>query len=592
MIDNVSIYVPMPDGTRIALDAWLPSGAGRRAPVPTVVEFTRYWRATEGEEPPPRIGAFTDHGFAYAIVDVRGSGASFGVRRAELSTAETRDFSHVIEWVAGQAWSNGAVATTGVSYAGNTAENAMIGAPAALKATIPRFTDFDWYASLLFPGGLLHRGFLHPWSLKVQALDLNDGPRLAELDGAHEGKPVRSVKPVGTDENRDLLARAVADHRQNASPEGGLQGMTFRDDAKLANSLQDPDDRLVTPYPFQSDQRLREIPSYHWASFADAGTAEGAIARFLGSPAPMKVIIGYWTHGAYGNANPFTPHEKDVTPSEQEQYRMMAEFLAPLKGPTDAGDDSARAPAIPESERAIHYFTAGQDEWKATSTWPPPGTTSQRYYFDADSSLATVVPSGGGVDGYTVNFEVGTGCLTRWSTQRGGTDVDYGDRVKVDRRLLTYTSEPLAASMEITGTPLVHLVMSSTEGDGAVIAYLESVAPDGRVTMLTEGQLRLIHWRVSDKAPPYPVAGPYRTFERADGQPMVPNQFEDIAFAMLPLSVEVPKGHRLRVAIAGNDADNFDRVPIDAVPQYSFRRGVDGSYVDLPVVDDAAGRHT
>jgi len=40
-----SFYVPMPDGVRIAVDAWLPAGTAAGDRLPTVLETDRYWRA-------------------------------------------------------------------------------------------------------------------------------------------------------------------------------------------------------------------------------------------------------------------------------------------------------------------------------------------------------------------------------------------------------------------------------------------------------------------------------------------------------------------------------------------------------------------
>ena len=47
-----SVYVPMPDGVRIAVDYYLPSQDGVTAnePLPVVLHYTRYIRAFEGED--------------------------------------------------------------------------------------------------------------------------------------------------------------------------------------------------------------------------------------------------------------------------------------------------------------------------------------------------------------------------------------------------------------------------------------------------------------------------------------------------------------------------------------------------------------
>ena len=127
--------------------------------------------------------------------------------------------------------------------------------------------------------------------------------------------------------------------------------------------------------------------------------------------------------------------------------------------------------------------------------------------------------------------------------------------------------------------------MTSTETDGAVIVYLEDLAPDGTVTMLTEGELRLIHHKVSNEKPPYPQFGPYHTFERKDALPMQPGKVEKIGFALLPLSVQVKAGHALRVAIAGHDKDSFQRVLKHTTPIYEFHRSAElVSFIDIPIV--------
>ena len=89
----------MRDGARLAVDAWLPEEyvAGDR--LPTAMRATRYWRAqdlgsltraqvrftslTPRDMMDPSVQAFNEAGYAVVLVDVRGSGASFGSRTAE-----------------------------------------------------------------------------------------------------------------------------------------------------------------------------------------------------------------------------------------------------------------------------------------------------------------------------------------------------------------------------------------------------------------------------------------------------------------------------------------------------------------------------
>ena len=173
---------------------------------------------------------------------------------------------------------------------------------------------------------------------------------------------------------------------------------------------------------------------------------------------------------------------------------------------------------------------------------------------------------------------------TRWATQLGGGDVYYGDRSRADQMLLTYTSEPLAGDMEITGSAVISLEISSTHEDGAFIVYLEDLAPDGYVRMLAEGQLRAIHRAVS-AAPTHATFGPFHSFASNDGQPMAPGEITTLSFALLPVSALVREGHAIRVAIAGHDKDTFIRVPETGDPVIQvYRQQGNASWIDLPVM--------
>ncbi len=125
-----------------------------------------------------------------------------------------------------------------------------------------------------------------------------------------------------------------------------------------------------------------------------------------------------------------------MTPGLQEQVDWITGFLDPY-----LLDD-----APPEPKREIHYFTMGEDRWKVTQQWPPEDIAEQRWYLAEDRELSNRPPSGRNLaDQYAVDFNAGTGILTRWATSMGGTPIDYGDRAAADELLLAYTSRAAAA---------------------------------------------------------------------------------------------------------------------------------------------------
>jgi putative CocE/NonD family hydrolase len=271
----------------------------------------------------------------------------------------------------------------------------------------------------------------------------------------------------------------------------------------------------------------------------------------------------------------------------EEQYRMQAQFF----------DRFLRTDHPDPLTSNIRYYTMGEGKWHVTSVWPPQGIVLQRYYFNRNSHSITLLDGPGertlteeppsamaASDSYKVDFSATTGKHNRWYTQLDGSDVIYPDRSEEDKKLLTYTSSPLVRDTEITGSPIVSLVLSSTHTDGALHVYLEDVAADGRVTYITEGEFRLLHRKITEKPSPYVPLGPAHTFRRTDAEPLIPGRPVEVAFSLFPTSVVLRKGHSVRVAVAGADASMFRRYPAEGIPTLTVFRQKDRlSYVELPI---------
>jgi len=111
---NAAIYVPMRDGTQIAVDIWLPPDLAVGERVPVLMCTTRYWRAVQYTwifrllvglhllDPEMSLyhqGIFFNRQhFAIIFVDARGTGASSGNRITEYSPDEIADLGEIAEW--------------------------------------------------------------------------------------------------------------------------------------------------------------------------------------------------------------------------------------------------------------------------------------------------------------------------------------------------------------------------------------------------------------------------------------------------------------------------------------------------------------
>lgn len=562
-----AFHVPMADGEKIAVDLVLPADIAPGERLPAVLSMTRYWRAAAGTGPGGIAEWLVPNGYAVVVGDSRGTGASSGLWTHHRSRAETGDFAPLIEWIAQQPWCNGQVIGFGNSYAGNTADWMAERRPKSLVAIVPRFPDYDPYADLYFPGGVPNAYMGTTWGKMVKDLDLN---QRVEKDGS----PTRGVRPVDADTSGSGLSSVIARRAEMPSVYEGLKQVTFRDDRPTGWAGESMDDWGIHTHAKQLE--AGKTPMQTWAGWMDAGTANGAIHRFMTLANPQRVYIGAWSHGGFNDADPFLPSTEAPNPSfaiqQGEDLCFMEQCLA------------GKSP--PVGDRRLSYFTMGEGRWKTTKVWPPVESKLQPFGFDASGRLTRGASARSGVDEYVVDFGASTGVTNRWATNNGAGDVVYPDRAEADRRLLCYTTPPLDADLEITGHPIVELNLASTHTDGAVFIYLEDVGPNGVVRYVTEGQLRLLHRKVSNKQPPYWTAGPYHSFCQSDALPMRPGESAQVTFSLMPVSVLLRAGHRLRVALAGADADTFARVPPTGDPVFTVHRGgKTGSRILLPVID-------
>jgi hypothetical protein len=563
--------VPVADGTRLAVDIFLPKGTAESVRLPTLYRATRYWRGQKNQPIEPLQQQWIARGFAVVNVDVRGTGASFGQWYIPYAPQEARDIGFIAGWIAKQPWSNGRVVMTGNSYPGTTPLMAPAYADGAVKAIAPKFSDFDIYTDLLFPGGAATEALSLEWGRLVRQLDLNRAP-----DPSSAG-----VRPVDGPDGEALLAAAIKDHEVN--PLGFDQApylVTYRDQPLPEYHNMSMDDAGV--FRLRHAIEASGVAIFGWGSWLDSGIAQGLLNRFMTLSNPQLTIIGPWTHGAREDVNVFNPKEA-LDPPATVQEQLIYCFL----------QHYAATPAPTAAPHAIIYFTMGEDRWKKTDAWPVPGTRVERFYLDAHHELSKKTPSSAGEDAYKVDFEASAGPANRWATQADGPRVDYGDRSSADGKLLVYTSAPLSRDMELTGQPLITLHASSTSTDGNFFVYLEDVASNGRVTYVTEGVLRAIHRDLSSDAAPYKTSYPYRSFSEKNAHPLIPGQIATLTFQLQATSVLLKTGHRIRVAIAGADKGTFLSIPAaprEDVTIHVYHGGSDPSFIDLPIVPADAGR--
>ncbi len=559
-----SYYLPMRDGVRLAVSLYFPDHVAPGRPTPTVLEQTRYGRATTWRF----VEAWRQAGYVVMVVDTRGSTASFGPRDADISPQEIADMDELVTHIQHQPWSDGRVIASGVSYMADTADLITSRQIPGLKGSIPRETDFDAWLELFFPGGVANDFMMQGWGGYGFEIDQGRDGQGAGLDClktvADCPKLFPTLQPVDGDDDYAQLRLALGS-RHHWKPDDYVD-VAYRDQ-KAKNGM---DMMVSSPAGHIAEIRAQNKPVQYWGSWYDAGTAEAALARFRSAPkVPHEIWITANNHGHNIFADPLFPADKAPMPAYDEQYKINFDF-------------AKRALAGTPIKRNIHYYVVGAKAFKDTPVWPPAGVKMQKLGFASGHTLAAK-PGARGVDSYDVDFTATTGKSTRWSTQFGAPPA-YADRRDADKKLLVYDAPPVDRDMELAGYPVADLRLSASTSDLALFVYIEDVGPDGRVTYLDEGQLRAIHRKPANPAKlPYDQGPAAHSFLKADALPVKPGEEMRLRFALNPIAAVIRTGHHLRVAIAGADADTFHRYSEGKAETFKVRIGQGGSAVYAPM---------
>ncbi len=571
---HFSQYVTMDDGTKLAVEIYLPGTALQGAKVPAILEETRYWRVIDLRFPfnllYPRPLAlfrrgFVTHGYAWIAADARAAGASFGSRPWELAPIDMADHKNLTDWILQQPWSNGKVGLIGHSYAGNLAEFGLLNKHPAVKAAAIVSSSFDLYTDILHPGGLPLQPFMHHWEDFTEQFDADRLPSNLPYDALVSG-----VRPVDSDKDKTLLNAALSEHKKSSDMRA-LDRLDFKDDFPFDPAMYTDPQRQSPAFRYSMDalanrfgknflhrgvelaspsgycQQFAEVktPVYFAAGWFEASNANAAIKRFLNYNAPgTKLLLGPWDHNFF-NISPFT----HGGPSRFGRDQELLKFFDYHMKEEHTGLDK---------DKPVNYYTLGEERWHGTENWPPLGKPL-KLFFAANRQLAQAACDTKYDERYRVDFTAGTGKTSRWDCLIGNPLwAPYPNRASADKKLLTYDSQPLTNDTKITGHPALDLFIKTDGEDCAIFAYLEDVSPSGIVRYVTEGEIlagnRLVE---STTKANYKTVLPQRSFLRADYSKLKPNQVSDVKLELLPISYQFKKGHRIRIALAGADKDHF-----------------------------------
>ena len=498
------------DGVWLATDVFLPE-VPEGTKLPTVLVRTPYGRAQfRGGE--LVVSALVERGFAVVTQDVRGKYSSTGEFLPFVH--EQDDGVETLDWIVAQPWSNGRVGMWGSSYLGYSGLVLLPTRHEALETVLHLSGWLDGH-EISVPGGARHLMLVLPWLLTQEA---ERQRHTADLDF----EALFRHLPLGTVfESVGLTSRAWVDPT------------------------------IIQPPPHDFLEEPPKASVLHLTGWYDF-VAGGAIAVHQELVAAgferQRLVVGPWQHNQFYTGDTAVGDE-DFGPEsgfgpEAVNQLAVTWFERELKGIAPA--DGEPAPA--------EIFVMGANEWRRYREWPPRGTVPLRLALARDS---------GGEGRLERESEAGP----RREPLRDRLPVDPNDPVPTwggavfhffgdvsgvrDQReiearpdVLTYTTEPLAAPLELLGPVRVKARLSTEGRDADLAAKLVVVRPDGYAKIVTEGIVRA-SGRVGGEA----------------WEPFAPGEILELEVSLGHTALRVAPGERIRLELAGTNFPKYDRNP-------------------------------
>jgi putative CocE/NonD family hydrolase len=541
MIVERDVKVTMRDGVRISLCIYRPAD-GR--PAPALLAASPYQHEFDNVPAFPLfpwretgpVEWYVAHGYAYVHADVRGSGQSEG-EFGFMDRTEQEDYVELIAWIARQPWCTGKIGGIGQSYYAMAQWLMATLNPPGLACIVPYDGLVDQYRCSNYHGGIFCN-YRSSWYAALRA------------DNLHRPAGRRGRPPMRFD-----LFGAITEH-----------------------TLYDDWWRERSPFERLGDIKVPVLSIGHWGKMGLH--LRGNILGYEEVKAPKKLVVT-------GAKNYFEAHHL-FDQIEFHEQELLPFYDAHLKGIDNGFMDGA----------PVRLFIRGTDVWREEPEWPLKRAKHVSYYLRKGPSGSVTSLNDGGLstDPPAADEPATSYSYPDWEWMNGVVVTGPDGRPDAVRRVLTFTSAPLAADIEVTGPIVLELHASSDQIDTRFIVKLADQHPQDEAarakgaqpafTNVAKGWLQASHRekdesRTTEMRPFYTHTNP---------QPLTPGEIYRFDIEVLPVAYVFRKGHRIRLEIANGDSAVTDAVfthpyPPTAIGTDTFHHdAVHASCIKLPVV--------
>lgn len=535
----------MRDGITLYSDIYMTNNTGT---YPVLLMRQPYGRAIASTVSHAHPVWYAQNGYIVVIQDVRGRGDSEGEFTPFVQ--ETADGYDTVEWAAALPGSNGKVGMYGFSYQGITQWAAAAEEPPALKAIAPSMCPSDLYHGTFYPHGSFALGDKLPWAFQL-ARD--------------------TAKRAGDNKAMEYCSQVMR------HPEDLLYHMP------VAESHPILDQYFPTYYDWvghtEYDEYWQErnwlpklkarkpIPALHIGGWYDSyllGTLQ-SFEAFQDAPRTtdsfQRLIIGPWAHIPWGRMAGGVDHGADADGGiHKEQLRWFDYWL---KGTPDE---------TLLKEAPVRYFEQESRQWRTADRLPAAGkAAAQRFYLSGADIPSNGTLSGGKLKVSEADIEAAAAPdVFVYDARLPMKSEGYlpAERTMLQDRyeILVYTSDALAASLFVFGSPHVTVQCQTLAGPTDLVATLSAVSPEGKARFLSIGVTEIC------------------SEDAQDG-----NDWTEASIAMRPIAAEIPAGSAIRLELTGSAFPLFARHPNGVRAADKHKTAEDGLLIASVAVKSAEG---
>lgn len=450
-IEVKEVWIPLPDGVRLAASLFMPAEREANAKFPVLFEYLPY-RKDEGLHKRFKLFSyFVKQGYIVVRVDIRGTGTSEGkLIGHEYTDQELEDGEVVIDWLSKQTWSTGGVSMFGISWGAFNSIQMSMRNPPALKTIVAIMgTDDLFHDDVHFIDGMMH------------------------VDSYEIGQ-----------DNQNFLP---------APPDYALDEAYFRDrfDTEpwlLIYTRQQRDGPFWNRASLNSDYSSIRIPTFVIGGWYDG--YRDSVPRMLEKlEAPVKGIMGPW-----GHTWPNLPYPGTGMEWRREAVRWFDHWM---KDKDTGIMDEPRFAVYVRDWHPPGVIDKVPGSWRWEDGWPIDRSEKRELYTLADHTLSDVRPVGENGQIHRLRYIPTVGVEASGDVNWWG-DFPWDQR-GTDAYSLVYDSDPLEQDLEILGFPRAILHVSADASLANWIVRISDIAPDGTVTQVAGAGLNGAHRKSSEE---------------------------------------------------------------------------------------------